>query len=169
MKRRLDTLRKKRVVLTNNTNEIKLNEIGVIELLDGKVEVKEYNKSGVLEDIAGGKTTSNNIGYVISSITTTQNGTEYGGFIYNIATEETIRAYPSDPYEDTIINGVITKQINDDESITLTITSNGYVGHSYTIIPLGDYIINDPNLRGGPGYYNVPGRGGQKTITLIKK
>jgi hypothetical protein len=53
MKRQLKTLKGKRVVLTNNANEIGHNEIGIIEKQDGTLEVKEHNTEGKLENIAG--------------------------------------------------------------------------------------------------------------------
>ena len=54
MKRQLKTLKGKRVVLTNNANEITRNEIGIIEKQDGTLEVKEHDANGNIENIAGG-------------------------------------------------------------------------------------------------------------------
>lgn len=57
MKRQLKTLKGKRVVLTNNANEITRNEIGIIEKQDGTLEVKEHDANGNIENIAGGSST----------------------------------------------------------------------------------------------------------------
>lgn len=54
MKRQLKTLKGKRVVLTNNANEITRNEIGIIEKQDGTLEVKKHDANGNIENIAGG-------------------------------------------------------------------------------------------------------------------
>ena len=58
MKRQLKTLKGKRVVLTNNANEITCNEIGIIEKQDGTLEVKEHDANGNIENIAGGSPTN---------------------------------------------------------------------------------------------------------------
>ena len=169
-KQRLNRLRGKKVVLTTDANLISPNEVGILEIDNGKVQVKTH-VNGVLEDIAGGSGNSELIGYVITYATIDYLGdsTYYGAFIYNISTEESFVSHPVDEPTDSVIYVDITKTINEDGSITLVIQDNNYSGHTYAIIPLGDWKIDDDTLNGGPLVRSIPGRGGKYTVKLIKK
>ena len=126
MKRQLKTLKGKRVVLTNNANEITRNEIGIIEKQDGTLEVKEHDANGNIENIAGGSSEvlyykSNKValgGHIEPAFFCLIFGTAYSQetnnyyedivapiqFAYNMASTDSITVYAGS-FEPFLING----------------------------------------------------------------
>lgn len=114
-KRKLKTLNGKRVVLTSNPNLIGRNEIGILEINDDSVEVKEVNTKGELVDITGGSSTGGEkIHYYKFKQPVTQssfNTTEAPAFFYSVSGSLHVNNYKLD---NKYFNSICTASIEDD-------------------------------------------------------